>query len=160
MEDTLIITIGSCFILVGAALTVFFGYRILQASRSLRWPYVIGELESSDLKEVVYRGREVGGGADEAAAWVVNFSYRYRVADVDYTGKRVTYSDAVNKTMGALRRLQDRYQGKSQILVYYNPKNPRQSVLVPGPSLFNFTPLITCGLFILAGVFILTHDFT
>ena len=90
----------------------------------------------------------------------MNFKYAYRVADRAYQGTRVTYSDGINKTMRALRRLQDRYQGKSRIRVYYNPQNPRQSVLVPGPSLFNFTPLITSTLFVLAGVFILTHDFT
>lgn len=160
MEDTLILVIGSCFVLVGICTGGFFCYRISQASACNRWPFVIGELESTDLKEVVYRGRDAGGGPDEAAAWVVDFRYRYSVADRKYEGSRVTYSDGINKTMRALRKLQDRYKGKSQIQVYYNPKNPKQSVLVPGLSLFNFTPLITSTLFIAAGIFILTFDFT
>jgi len=160
MNDTLVVVIGSCFVLVGIATGAFFCYRILQAVASKRWPFVLGELESSDLREAVYRGREVGGGADEASAWLVDFKYSYTVADKKYRGKRVTYSDSVNKTMRALRKLQDRYRGKSQIQVYYNPKNPQQSVLVPGPSIFNFTPLITSALFIAAGVFIQTYDFS
>ena len=160
MENNLILVIGSCFILVGVSTGAFFCYRIFQATRSNRWSFVIGELESSDLREVVYRGRKVGGGPDEAAAWVVNFDYRYTVADREYKGKRVTYSDGINKTMRALRKLQDKYQGKSLIQVYYNPKNPSQSLLVPGLSIFNFTPLITSALFILAGVFIQTYDFS
>jgi len=121
---------------------------------------VIGEPGSADLKEAVYRGRQVVGGSDEASAWVVNFKYRYTVADRKYQGKRVTYSDGINKTMRALRKLQDKYQGKSQIQVYYNPKNLDQSLLVPGLSIFNFTPLITSALFIFAGVFIQTYDFS
>jgi hypothetical protein len=160
MEDTLIVVIGSCFVLVGIATGAFFCYRILQAVASERWPFVLGELESTDLREAVYRGREVGGGPDEASAWVVDFRYSYAVADKKYRGKRVTYSDGINKTMGVLRRLQDRYRGKSQIQVYYNPNNPKQSVLVPGLSIFNFTPLITSALFVAAGVFIQTYDFS
>lgn len=160
MENTLLVVIGNCFILVGVLTGAFFCYRIFQAAASTRWPFVIGELESTELREVVYRGREVGGGVDEAAAWVVNFKYGYAIADKQYQGTRVTFSDHVNKTMRALRKLQDKYRGQSQILVYYNPKNPNQSLLIPGLSIFNFTPLITSALFILAGVFIQTYDFS
>ena len=159
MNDSLVLLIGTCFVLVGIATGGFFVYRIYQAVSSNRWPFVIGELESTDLKEVVYRGREVDGTVDSASAWVVNFRYSYRVADRDYAGSRVTYSDGINKTARALRRLQDRYRGKSSVQVYYNPANPRQSVLVPGLSIFNFTPLITSILFVLAGLFIYSHDF-
>ena len=160
MENTLIVAIGSCFVLVGVVTGAFFCYRIFQGTTSLQWPFVIGELESTDLKEVIYRGRDAGGGPDEASAWVVNFKYHYTVADEKYQGTRVTFSDGINKTMRALRKLQDKYQGKSQIQVYYNPGNPNQSLLVPGLSLFNFTPLITSSLFIYAGIFMLTHDFS
>jgi hypothetical protein len=160
MEDTLIVVIGSCFVLVGVLTGAFFSYRIFQGTTSLQWPFVIGELESTDLKEVIYRGGDASGGADEASAWVVNFKYSYTVANKKYYGSRVTYSDGINKTMRALRKLQDKYHGKSQIQVYYNPKNPNHSVLVPGLSVFNFTPLITSSLFILAGVFIQTYDFS
>jgi len=89
----------------------------------------------------------------------VNFRYHYSVADRKYDGSRVTYSDGINKTMRALRKLQEKYQGKSLMKVYYNPTDPKQSVLVPGLSIFNFTPLITSALFILAGLFIYSYDF-
>ena len=159
MDNVLVVVMGSCFILVGVATGVFFCYRIFQSLLSRQWPSVTGQLLSSELREVVYRGRDAGGGPDEASAWVVDFSYRYSLRGTDYTGTRVTFSDGINKTMRALRKLQASYAGKSDILVYYNPSNPAQSVLVPGPSLFNFTPLITSSLFVAAGVFILTHDF-
>ena len=93
-------------------------------------------------------------------AWVVNFRYRYNVDDTPYVGTRVTYSDGINKTMRALRTLQSKYQGATQIQVFYNPKKPSQSVLVPGLSIFNFTPLITSSLFVLVGVFMQTYDFS
>ena len=160
MEDTLIKVIGNCFVLVGVSTGIFFCYRIIQASTSTGWPFVTGELESAELKEAVYRGRDADGTRDEVSAWITNFEYRYAVANKEYQGSRVTYSDGINKTMRALRKLQDKYRGKSQIQVYYNPKYPNQSVLVPGLDIFNFTPLITSALFILAGVFIQTYDFS
>lgn len=114
---------------------------------------MIGELESTDLKEVIYRGRDPDGGTDSASAWVVNFRFHYAVAGRQCDGSRVTYSDGIKKTMRALRKLQEMYHGNSFIQVHYNPKTSRQSVLVPGLSIFNFTPLITSVLFILAGLF-------
>jgi len=159
MENTSVLIMGSCFVLVGVATGVFFVYRIYQGVTSSQWPFVVGELESTDLKEVIFEGRDIGGGVDSASAWVVNFRYSYSVADRKYDGSRVTYSDGINKTSRALHKLQGKYQGKSLIQVYYNPKNPKQSVLVPGLSIFNFTPLITSGLFILVGVFIYNYDF-
>jgi hypothetical protein len=158
MDNTLVLIMGSCFVLVGVLTAAFFVYRISQGATSSSWPFVMGELESTDLKEVIFDGREAGGGADLASAWVVNFRYNYSVADRKYGGSRVTYSDGINKTSRALKSLQKRYQGKSLIQVYYNPKNPKQCVLVPGLSIFNFTPLITSILFILAGLFIYRFD--
>ena len=159
MEDTLILVIGNCFVLVGVLTGAFFCYRIYQAATSNGWPRVTGELHSTALREAVYRGRQPHGGPDEASAWVVDFRYSYTVAGQAYQGKRVTFSDGINKTMRALRKLQDKYRGKSEIQVYYNPNKPRQSVLVPGLSLYNFTPLITSSLFIAAGIFTQTYDF-
>ena len=159
MDNTLVLIFGSCFVLVGVATGLFFVYRIFQGMTSSQWPSVIGELESTDLKEIIYKGRDSDGTADLASAWVVNFRYSYSVSDRKYDGSRVTYSDGINKTSRALKKLQEKYRGKSQVQVYHNPKNPNQSVLVPGLSIFNFTPLITSALFILAGLFIFSYDF-
>ena len=64
-------------------------------------------LESVGLKQVIYNGRNVDGSADLASAMVVNFNYRYRVNKQDYRGGRVTFSDSINKIMGALKKRQD-----------------------------------------------------
>jgi len=151
-----VVALAGCFVLVGLLTGAFFVYRIYQGVASSRWPSVPGELTSSRLKEVVYEGTDAGGGADRAGALVVDFEYRYSVAGQTYEGSRVTYSDHVNKTVGAVRKLQERYRGKRSIQVFYKPGNPSDSVLVPGLSIFNFTPLITSALFVLAGLFVLS----
>ena len=158
MENTSILLIGCCFILVGIAFSTFLVLKISKALTSTKWPYVFGELDSADLRQVVYRSRD-SDGADEASALVVNFKYRYSVEGVDYNRYRVTYSDGINKTVGSLKRLQERYRGKNQIQVYYDPNRPGESVLIPGLNIFNFTPLITSCLFILVGIFVIFYDF-
>ena len=154
MENFAVVVMGSCFVAVGVATAMFFVFRIYQGATSVHWPFVIGELESTDLKEVIFKGKDVDGGVDSASAWVVSFRYSYAVSGRKYDGSRVTYSDGINKTSRALRKLQNKYQGNASIKVYYNPAKPTQCVLVPGLSIFNFTPLITSALFILAGFFI------
>lgn len=157
MDDKILLFVGCGFIFFGLAISAFFLFKIFRALTSTKWPYVFGDLDSTDLKLVVYTGRD--HGADNASALVVDFKYRYSVEGVDYKGSRVTYSDVVNKTVGSLKKLQKKYRGKNQIQVYYDPERPGESVLIPGVSIFNFTPLITCSLFILAGLFIIFYDF-
>ncbi len=158
MQQSLTTIIGSGFILVGILITVYLVYRLRQAFSSHLWPGVVGDLDSADLRRVVYRGKEVNGTLDQASADIVSFAYHYQVHGQTYRGTRVTFSDAINKTSSSLKKIQAMHQGKDQIVVYYNPKNPDQSVLIPGTSLYNFTPFITSLLFIGVGYFIMILD--
>ena len=69
MEDTGVVIMGSCFVLVGVATGAFFVYRISQGVASNRWPFAIGELESTDLKLVIYNGTDTGGGEIWLPRW-------------------------------------------------------------------------------------------
>ncbi len=144
---TISIAIG--FVAVGSILAAFYCFRIYQAILSTRWPWVDGAIASAELREVVSKGPLEGVSAPST---FVNFSYYYRVGDRDYRGARVTYSDLAHKNRKTIESLLDEFQGKSWIPVYYNPKNPRQSVLVPGLSVFNLAPLVGCVLFVLFGL--------
>ena len=141
---------GAVFILVGLATAMLFLGRIRKAKASRHWPTVAGELIQADLRrvevEVTIR--------DHASALVTDFRYRYRVKGQDFEGRRVTFSDLVNKRKGSLERLLDEYRKQKSIRVYYNPENPGESVLKPGTSFYNFTPLITSLAFIACGLFI------
>ena len=146
--------IGGAFIGVGFLVFILLLKALLKAKVSRLWPMVTGELLDADLKLAVYKGVDSDGTTDQASALNVDFTYSYRVKGQQYTGRRVTFSDRVNKTPGSLKKLLKRYQGKSSIVVYYNPEKPQESVLVPGVSLYNLTPFITAILFLLAGLYI------
>ena len=158
MDRTILTLVASGFLLVGVISAGFLLVNIRRALASQRWPTVSGELESDALRRVVYRGVDSNGTSDQASALLVDFRYRYTVHGKEHQGSRVSFSDGINKTTGALKQLQKRFRNKPMIRVYYNPVDPADSVLVPGVSIYNFTPLITSGLFLAVGVFLLNMD--
>lgn len=158
MSSAIVSSIGSVFLLVGVATAALFLFKIKKAVASTKWPSVYGELESSELRKVVYQGVVSDGVSDQASALVTDFRYRYTVDGESFVGSRVSFSDGVNKTTRSLKKLQQRYQAQDNVSVYYNPRNPGDSVLVPGVTIYNFTPLITSSLFAFVAIYLLNLD--
>ena len=158
MDTTVLTLVASGFLLVGVISAALLLAKIRRALASQRWPTVSGELESDALRRAVYHGTDSDGTSDQASALLVDFHYRYTVQGKEHHGHRVTFSDGINKTTGALKKLQQRFRNKPMIRVYYNPADPADSVLIPGLSIYNFTPLITSGLFLAVGIYLLNMD--
>lgn len=157
MGKEIIFLVASVFLLVGLATTALLLLKIRKALACKNWPSVSGDLLSAELRLVVYQGVDGQSISDQASALVVDFRYRYEVGGEVYTGERVTFSDGVNKRPGAVRKLQQRYAGKERVTVFYNPQKPKEAVLVPGVSLYNFTPLITSCLFMVVAAFMFNY---
>ncbi len=149
---------GAVFLLVGIITSAIFLLKIMKAFASANWPRVKGELLSTALRTVVFKGREADGTPDYASAAVADFKYEYEVDGVKYSGSKVTFSDNVSKPLSSLRKLQKLYKGQNNIWVYYNPQKPGESVLIPGVNIFNFTPLITSFLFLAAGIYLMNME--
>lgn len=157
MDTNLIaMSLGMGFSTIGIVAAILIGSKILKAVASKSWPTVRGQVTSTDLRTVRYSGHDYDGTADSAQAVVTDFAYDYKVSGESYTGKRVSFSDFVNKTGGALQALQQEFREQAEVDVHYNPRNPADSVLKPGAGIYNFTPLITAGLFLAAGIFLLS----
>lgn len=56
MEHELLLVIATVFMLVGIAITIFLLLKIKKALASKHWPTALGELESTELRQVIYRG--------------------------------------------------------------------------------------------------------
>lgn len=150
------ITVGAAFIAMGVLVAFILLRKVSRAMQSKRWPGVMGEILSAGTKRVEFSGVQERGGRDSAAAAVVDFRYRYVVDGEAYEGTRVTFSDFVNKTSGSLEKLQAQFARAGAVTVYYNPADPADGVLVPGTSVYNFTPLVTALLFVGAGCYVMT----
>lgn len=150
--NLIVMSLGLSFTAIGVVAGMLIGAKIAKAIASKSWPTVRGQVTSTDLRTVQYSGRDHDGTTDSAQAVVTDFAYDYAVGGKAYTGKRVTFSDFVNKTGGSLQALQQELREQVEVDVHYNPKSPADSVLKPGAGIYNFTPLITAGLFIAAGI--------
>ena len=142
---------GWAFIVLGVGLMILLTHSIIKASASKDWPSVWGELQSSGIHSVTVKTRNAGRksamGGDK-----VKCLYSYVVDGQSYLSKRVTFSDYVVKTQSALNRILGQHENRSMVKVYYNPKKPGDSVLIPGVSIYNITPYVTAILFSGTGV--------
>ena len=157
MQPTFV-AFGSLFVLIGVGITAFILSRIRKAMQSRYWPRTAGKLENADLEAVnidlLTRSR-FSGAHDSFQTLKFNFAYTYQVDGKTYRGKRVTFADSTVRTRKAMERILDDYRHQRHVIVHYNPKNPVESVLIPGASIYNFGPLITSTLFIAAGLYIM-----
>lgn len=149
MEDYL----PHLFVLVGVGILALLTYHAVRGAKSKSWPTTPGVLLKKGTREHISTDRQTG-----TVKWSsihADVEYSYQVDGVEYTSKRATFSDMVVKPMSALNRLLDDFLKTDRITVYYNPKKPADSVLIPGASIWNFTPMLVGFGFMAGGVFVL-----
>ena len=146
----------STSIAVGVAAGVGVLYATSQIVRALlaqRWDSVEGELAGVRL---VHRssGDALSGSADYSY-----ISYRYHVAGRPYRNDRLRFGPQVapSSPMPAIdpeprddagkARLAARYPTGSPVRVYYNPRNPADSVLYRAPNAAVWVILVACLIF-------------
>lgn len=96
-------------------------YKSALASKT--WPTIDGQL--TDVR--LWGKRNVGGEIKGAENLIVK--YNYEVNGLKYTGTSATFYTLVYpKTM----EFSERHPPNSDVKVYYNPKDPAESVLIPG----------------------------
>ncbi len=116
--------------IVGIAFAVFGLYMLLhavsnfkRAAASAKWPTVQGLLSEVRL----WGPRLIDGKMQEAEKLAVKYSYD--VESASYTGASpANYTLVYPETVA----FAERHTAGNEITVYYNPKNPAESVLLPG----------------------------
>jgi len=104
----------------GLWLILSFFQEIVRSRRYRSFPNVEGIITKMALKK--RKGR--------IKTWTPEMEYSYQVGDRTYCGTRLTFSKVVieEKTNGKIREL---FAEGNPIRVYYNPRNPSDSVLNP-----------------------------
>ncbi len=146
--------IGLVFLAVGLVILFFLLRQLRRAWQSRQWPRVRGTIQHSGTQRKVFY-QSPSHPADRVESTTLDFRYDYTVHRQAYTGTRVTLSDSVIKTGRQLQRRVEQFPPGKTVDVYYNPENPAESVLIPGASLYHFTPLITPLLMIAVGIWLL-----
>ena len=154
MEAITLNIMGALFILLGVAVSVLLLRQLLHARRSRKWPSVWGELDEVGWRKVMHRNPNA---SPHSTMGRIDVRYRYQVDGQEFTGTRMTFSDNIAKTRRRLDALVTDHRNTRLVKVFYDPKRPADSVLVPGPSLYNYTPFISSGLFIAIGVMLVVR---
>ncbi|HHY89643.1 MAG TPA: DUF3592 domain-containing protein [Chloroflexi bacterium] len=92
---------------------------------SQQWPSTGGVIEESTVR--AYTTRDAAGV--ESTLHLPYVRYRYTVMGQTYTSDTISIGVKATQTPEAARRAADRYPVGSSVVVYYDPKNPSDSVL-------------------------------
>jgi hypothetical protein len=125
------------FMILGIAITTIGGNLWFSGARSKSWRLAEGS---------IVRIRSLGstGRGDRFLA-----EYTYTFDGIDYFGDRIAYG-AASGNEESLRNLHDR----DNINVHVNPRNPRESVLIPGATSFAKVITMLGCFFVFVGVLV------
>ncbi|WP_372761147.1 DUF3592 domain-containing protein [Pseudoalteromonas sp.] len=137
---------------IGIGIIILLTYAAIRGYKSKKWRSTKGIL--LDKGTQVHISKALDSNVITWKSTHIALQYEYEVAGETYRSTRATFSDMVNKPKSSLDLLLNEYAEHDYIVVYYNPANYQDSVLFPGISIWNITPMLTGVLFIAAGVYI------
>jgi hypothetical protein len=101
------------------------------AAASRKWPTTTGRLLSKDIN---WTGPEINVLHPE-------IRYEFFVNGKRYESGRVSFKQVGTSNPQDATAVLDSYKYETSIVVYYDPKNPKNAVLVPGIGLVCFLPV-------------------
>ena len=95
------------------------------------WPSVMGKIMSSTIKED-YNYIVNGDTNEKGTGYYYEITYNYSINDKIYTGTNIDrygYKTSIKKN---ILEIVEKYYIGLDVIVYYNPTNPGDSLLEPG----------------------------
>ncbi|MBI9050111.1 MAG: DUF3592 domain-containing protein [Anaerolineaceae bacterium] len=124
-------------------------FRSSKASRD--WPTIEGQVTQAMVDMSIDRDED-GSSSRKYAPLVI---YTYAILGREYTSDQVAFGSKWRYTSRAKAESKLRYQSGEQVIVYYNPENPTQTVLEPGAVGGAWGTLLIGIVFIIVGGFVL-----
>ena len=140
--------IGITFTIAGAVLVFGFGLPLRrQAVASASWPATEGRITRSRL--------EMRAG-DKGSSFTADVAYEYDLDGRTLVGSRVWIGDGYSSSPGTEHRdAVTRYPVGRQVQVHYDPQDPDESVLEPGPTWSSMLLLLLGLVFLSIGSLVL-----
>ena len=117
-----VIPVFAIFLLM---LLAWFTYSLMGFTRALQtksWPTTTGIVNSAEVKKVASKG---------SSQYAPIIAYSFQIDNEEYTSEKYSSTTARGASQWA-KDIVDQYPANSEVNVFYNPENPKQSVLVPG----------------------------
>ncbi len=114
---------------------------LVKVLKSKKWPYVEGEIN----KVMIYRNDQ-----DQTVSYNVDVTYTYKVEGRKFTNHQIKL-DFVHGTRTFVPKIfammkVEKYQEGNKINVFYDPRNPNESILERGISYFSFFLMLVVGI--------------
>ena len=117
-----VITVFAIFLLLLSAWLTYSIISFTNAIQTKSWPSVKGIVKSTDVKKVSSKG---------TSQYSPVIDYSYRIGNEEYFSNKYSSSTARGSSQWA-KELIGKHPVNSPISVYYDPKDPKNSVLVQG----------------------------
>jgi len=119
--------------------------------QSFRWSKTEGTIQQAEIK---YLGRLRGAnGFLRNRASVLVLAYEYRVEGKLETGYRIRLYNEQPISDSDLQQVLNTYPVGSTVTVYFDPRHPSQSCLIPGPNYQNISRLVAgAGILLAMGI--------
>lgn len=146
MENLLI---SILFIITGAALFILSFFLYKKSKNSTKWNNVKGIILQADLDELVME-------ADTPVTYKTSVEYSYIVDTKTYYSKRIFYGDFLrHSSLWNTKKLMGKYKKGNVVDVYYNPKNPNDTVLQRGIHIDVIIIFLTSLFLLLVGIILI-----
>ena len=134
-------------IVLGAGFSVW-GWELIDDARStLFWPIVNGTVTHSEVTSYVSSSE-----GKSTQMYSADVRYRYTINGTPYSSGRVSLGDSSTSSSGGKEEIVMRYAMGQQVLVYYDPVTPGESLLEPGPAFITYIPFAFGLLCMISGV--------
>jgi len=107
-----------------------------------KWPSVEGELLDSGV---------IDGDSDRP--FYASIKYEYEINSKKYKSRRIAFLKWWGTEKYA-RKIIEKYRSNKPIKIYYNPSNPKQSVLERMPAIFDIVLTILCIFIVSYGAYL------
>ena len=115
-----------CF--VGILFILHFVYLFILSRNTKKWLSIEGKINKSKLE---ITNQDIGN--DMSVSHKANIEYQYVISENTYYSERVFIGDYIRRNFfRSVEPIVDKYAKDKKVLVYYNPNNPKRSVLETG----------------------------
>jgi len=127
ITGTLLILL-SIILIFTSIITIYDYVYYSKTMKSANWPSVSGKVITSDIER--YDSYDGMGGVDDN--YCAEVSYKYSVGGKTYYGNIIRFTGYCYESIYRAKEDTDLYSDGKNVLVFYDPAKPKDSVLEPG----------------------------
>ncbi|MEW6778100.1 MAG: DUF3592 domain-containing protein [Bdellovibrionota bacterium] len=146
-DPRVLLGMGIVFLLIGCGVLAYGLSELRDALATRDWPTVHGTITQSQM------GAHHSRDSDSpSTTYFADLVYVYDAGGRSYSGKRLCWMEWRSNDYGHWEEIVNRYPVGRAVNIHYDPANPENAVLEPGPVLLNYLPLLLGAAFLIGGI--------